>query len=158
MIKDLEVLAMEAQDNLLKAKIAQASQSNKYCSLTFLFEVGGQVKLSTLHQQDEFKKTGDKWTAKFMPHFDGPYTIIDIDDDHSTITLDLLNMNLSIPSLSLWTANKIILCPTLLTNDVVVTVLDTLYAIGGMDLKKTIGCLGWNSKTLECSTSGWPNR
>ncbi|EDR01992.1 uncharacterized protein LACBIDRAFT_310152 [Laccaria bicolor S238N-H82] len=28
---------------------------------------------------------------KFMPCYDGPYTIIDINKDHSTITLDLPN-------------------------------------------------------------------
>jgi len=26
-----------------------------------------------------------------MPHYDGPYTIIDIDEDHSMVTLDLPN-------------------------------------------------------------------
>ena len=32
-----------------------------------------------------------KTVAKFMPRFDGPYTITDIDPDHSTVTLDLPN-------------------------------------------------------------------
>ena len=26
-----------------------------------------------------------------MPHYDGPYTVIDIDEQHSTVTLDLPN-------------------------------------------------------------------
>jgi len=29
--------------------------------------------------------------AKFMPHYDGPYTIIETDKEHSTVTLDLLH-------------------------------------------------------------------
>ena len=29
--------------------------------------------------------------AKFMPCYDGPYTVIDIDEQHSTVTLDLPN-------------------------------------------------------------------
>ena len=48
-IKDLEVLTMEAQDNLLQAKISQASQANKSHSLTFPFSVGNRVRLSTLN-------------------------------------------------------------------------------------------------------------
>ena len=26
-----------------------------------------------------------------MPHFDGPYTVIDVNEDHSTVTLNLPN-------------------------------------------------------------------
>ena len=29
--------------------------------------------------------------AKFMPRFNGPYTVTDINPDHSTVTLDLPN-------------------------------------------------------------------
>jgi len=82
---------MEVQDNLLKAKISQSIQSNKHCSLKFPFTVGSHVCLSMLHHQNEYKSKGDKRVTKFMPRFDGPYMIIDLDKDHSTVTLDLPN-------------------------------------------------------------------
>ena len=39
----------EVQDNLLKAKVAQAQQANKKRLNKFPFEVGQHVQLSTLH-------------------------------------------------------------------------------------------------------------
>ena len=90
-IKDLKLLIMEAQDNLLYAKISQSSQANKNHTLTFPFSIGSRVRLSTLNQHKEFKTSGEKTVAKFMPRFDGPYTVTDINPDHSTVTLDLPN-------------------------------------------------------------------
>lgn len=57
----------------------------------FPFVIGGWARLSTLHRRHEYKATGEKHVAKFMPHFDGPYTIINIDETDSTVTLDLPN-------------------------------------------------------------------
>jgi hypothetical protein len=34
---------------------------------------------------------GEKRVVKFMPHYDGPYTVIDVDENHSTMTLHLPN-------------------------------------------------------------------
>jgi len=90
-IRDLEIIAMEAQDNLLRAKISQAAQANKSRTLTFPFAIGGRVHLSTLNRRQEYKKAGEKRVAKFMPRFDGPYTIININEEDSTVTLDLPN-------------------------------------------------------------------
>jgi Chromo (CHRromatin Organisation MOdifier) domain len=90
-IKELEILTMEAQDNLLRAKISQASQANKDRVLTFPFAIGSRVRLSTLNRRKEFKKTGERRVAKFMPRFDGPYMVTDVDEEHSTVTLDLPN-------------------------------------------------------------------
>jgi len=90
-IKCLEVDVMEVQDNLLKAKIAQSIQVNKHWTLSFPFTIGSHVCLSTLHWHNEYKSKGEKCIAKFMPHFDGPYTIIAIDEQHSTMMLDLPN-------------------------------------------------------------------
>jgi hypothetical protein len=47
--------------------------------------------LSTLHHRQEFKKKGEKWAAKFFPHFDGPYQIIDAHTVSSNYTLELPN-------------------------------------------------------------------
>ena len=90
-IGKLETGVLEAQDNLLKAKLSQACQANKNHTLTFPFTVGSRVRLSTLHRRKEYKAKGEKRIAKFMPHYDGPYKIIDVDEEHSTVTLDLPN-------------------------------------------------------------------
>ena len=47
--KDLKLLTMEAQNNLLHAKISQSSQANKNHTLTFPFSIGSRVRLSTLN-------------------------------------------------------------------------------------------------------------
>jgi hypothetical protein len=91
-IRKIEEICMEAQDNLLRAKISQAAQANKSHTLTFPFVIGGQVRLSTPHRRHEYKTSGDNRVAKFMPRFDGPYTIIDTDEMDSTVTLDLPNL------------------------------------------------------------------
>jgi len=90
-IRKLETDVFKAQDNLLKAKLSQAVQANKQCMLTFPFVTGYCMQLSTLHRRKEYKAKGKKCMAKFMPHYDGPYTIIDTDEAHSTVTLDLPN-------------------------------------------------------------------
>jgi len=91
LIKKLEQISMEAQDNLLRAKISQVAQANKTCTLTFPFSVGGRVHLTMLHRRHKYQGSGEKCVAKFMPQYDGPYTIINIDEDDSTVTLDLPN-------------------------------------------------------------------
>jgi hypothetical protein len=80
---------LEAQDNLTRAKISQSAQANKSCTLTFPFKAGDRVRLSTKHRRHEFKATGQRRVAKFMPQFDSPFLIIAIDENNSTVTLDL---------------------------------------------------------------------
>jgi hypothetical protein len=82
---------MEAQDNLLAAKASQATQVNKHRSPALDLHVGDKVMLSTKHRRCEYMQKGDKRVAKFMPRFDGPYTILDAHPETSTYTLDLPN-------------------------------------------------------------------
>jgi len=49
-IRKLETDVFEVQDNLLKAKLSQAVNTDKHCMLTFLFTVSSRVRLSTLHR------------------------------------------------------------------------------------------------------------
>ncbi|KAJ3491013.1 hypothetical protein NLJ89_g11381 [Agrocybe chaxingu] len=91
LIQKLETDTWEAQDNLLKAKISQSFFANKNRQLTFPFKVGDRVVLSTVHRRQEYKAPGKKHVAKFMPRYNGPYRITDVDEDHSTVTLDLPN-------------------------------------------------------------------
>ena len=90
-IRQLETDVFEAQDNLLRAKISQSIQANKHRSLKFPFEIGSRVRLSTSHRRNDYKAKGEKYVAKFMPQYNGPYTITDVNEEHSTITLDLPN-------------------------------------------------------------------
>ena len=90
-IWQLETDVLKAQDNLLHTKISQSTQANKHHTLKFPFHIGSHVRLSTLHHRNDYKSKGEKHVAKFMPCFDGPYTVIDVDEDHSTVTLDLPN-------------------------------------------------------------------
>ena len=90
-INQLEVDVMEAQDNLLRAKVAQAVQANKSRTLTFPYSIGQRVRLSTRNRRQEYKAKGEKRVAKFMARFSGPYKIIGVDEEHSTVTLDLPN-------------------------------------------------------------------
>jgi hypothetical protein len=87
-ICQLEIDITEAQDNLLAAKFTQAEQSNKDRGP----DPGQHVKLSTTNRRGQYVHAGDKnelRVAKFMPRFDGPYDIIGIHPECSTITLDM---------------------------------------------------------------------
>ena len=88
-IEKIHTCSLAAQDNLHQAKISQSAQVNKHRVLTFPFKVGECVRLSTVHRRHEYKTKGQNRVAKFMPRFDGPYTILSIDEPHSTIKLDL---------------------------------------------------------------------
>ena len=51
------MFTLEAHDNLARAKILQAAQSNKSHTLTFSFRIGDHVHLSTLYRRHEFKSS-----------------------------------------------------------------------------------------------------
>ena len=85
----MQASEMEAQDHFIKAKTSQAGMANAHRDLLFLFTVGDQVMLSTMHRRHEYKSTDSRHAAKFMPCFDRPYHIVATDKKHSTITLDL---------------------------------------------------------------------
>jgi hypothetical protein len=88
-IEKLHRDTLEAQDSLTRAKISQSAQANKSRTLTFPFRIGDRVRLSTKHRRHEFKTAGQHWVARFMPRFDGPFLITTVNEDKSTVTLDL---------------------------------------------------------------------
>ena len=90
-ILQLQTDVVEAQDNLLRAKITQSVEANKHRSLTFPFTIGSRVCLTTLHRHNEYKSKGEKRVAKFMPRYDGPYKVVHMDEKHSTVTIELPN-------------------------------------------------------------------
>jgi len=83
----------DAKDNLLLAKISQAFEANKSRSIdqTFPYKIGDSVLLSTLHRRSAFISAEGKRAAKFFPRFDGPYAVVNIFPESSTVTLDLPN-------------------------------------------------------------------
>jgi len=82
---------LEAQYNLLHAKISQAVHANKSRLLMFPFQVGQWVCLSMENCCREFKTSSKRRVAKFIPRFSGPWKIIATNVKNSTITLDLPN-------------------------------------------------------------------
>ena len=92
LLQRMQLSVIEAQDNLLAAKVSQAFQANKSRSLTFPFKTGDRVVLSTRNRRREHRAGDQNRVAKFMPRFDGPFTIKSTDKKHSTVTLDLPNL------------------------------------------------------------------
>ena len=79
----------DAHDALLASKVTQAAAANKHRDKEPTFEIGDFVYLSTAHRRREYLNGDNKRVAKFMPRFDGPYTIVSANPESSTYTLDL---------------------------------------------------------------------
>ena len=88
-VEQLLPLELEAKDNLLTAKIDQADLKNRHRRTDFPFRAGDRVLLSTANRRREYKTDNSLRVAKFMPRFDGPYSVISTNEKHSTVTLDL---------------------------------------------------------------------
>ncbi|KAJ8580336.1 hypothetical protein M405DRAFT_701891, partial [Rhizopogon salebrosus TDB-379] len=64
LVTQLEQDVMEAQDNLLAAKSAQASNVNRHRSTNLVFQEGDRVMLATKHRRREYIQKGDNRVAK----------------------------------------------------------------------------------------------
>ena len=116
-----------------------------------------------------------------MPHYDGPYTVINIDKDHSTVTLNLPNSPNIFPvfhmlevlpysksDISLFRSHCMeephqmatmnISLTKYLTHDGVVMVTNTLFVGLVMVPKMTSGSQALNFKIARCSIAGWHRR
>jgi hypothetical protein len=80
---------MEAQDNLLQAKIFQEHHANTHHGKEFVYQVNDLVMLSTFNQCHEYHDKGKKRAAKFFPHWDGPYHVSKTHPKSSSYTLNL---------------------------------------------------------------------
>ncbi len=81
----------KAADNLLSAKAAQSHFANQHHAPDPDFAVGDRVMLSTMHCHQDYIAGHAGHVAKFMPCYDGPYTILDAHPKLSSYTLDLLS-------------------------------------------------------------------
>jgi len=66
-INNIETDVAQACDNLLHAKIQQAHHASASRSADPNYSIGDAVMLSTFNRRCEFKKAGEKRTAKFFP-------------------------------------------------------------------------------------------
>lgn len=89
LIERLQLDIFEAQDNLLKAKISQAAFANCACNPDLNLDIGDCVMLSTQNRRWQYTAKGEKCVTMFMPRFDGPFPITDVNHEASTITLNL---------------------------------------------------------------------
>jgi hypothetical protein len=67
----------QAQDNLLLTKITQAFHVSATRLPDPMYKKDNLVMLSTVNRRHEYKKKGEKCSAKFFPRWDGPYCITD---------------------------------------------------------------------------------
>lgn len=79
----------DARDNLLRAKIDQAASVNRSRQRVPHPQVGSLVLLSTVNRRKEYKTQGANRVAKFIPRFDGPWKVLAVNHDNSTVVLDL---------------------------------------------------------------------
>jgi len=81
----------EAKDNLLAAKISQATFANKHRGKEVEYAVGDKVMLSTKHRRQEYMQKHSGRVVKFMPRFDGPFLVTRTNPNKSSYTLNLPN-------------------------------------------------------------------
>lgn len=79
----------DARDNLMVAKITQSYNANSHRADNITYKGGDWVMLSTINRRKEYKQMGENRVAKFMPRFDGPYEIMDVNEDTSVIELNI---------------------------------------------------------------------
>jgi transposase InsO family protein len=79
----------DAHDALLATRIAQAHTANAHRNKDPAFQIGDFIYLSTTHRRREYLNGNNKRVTKFMPRFDGPYTVVSTNPESSTYTLDL---------------------------------------------------------------------
>ena len=97
-IEQIETDVAEAKDNLLQAKVFQTHYANLNRSPEIPYNIGDKVMLSTLHRRQQYKKKGGKRAAKFFPHYDGPYDVVDSHAETSNYTLELPNAPNTFPT------------------------------------------------------------
>jgi len=100
----------DARDNLMLAKISQSHFANGARAEDKNYNIGDKVMLSTLNRRRDYKNKKEKRAAKFMPRYDGPYEVIDVNKGASTVTLDIPNAPNLFPTfhtshLKMWTPN-----------------------------------------------------
>jgi hypothetical protein len=84
-----DLLVLEAQDNLILAKINQAHYANRTRGEEPTFSVGDKVLLSTRNRRKELKAGDPSRATKFLPRWIGPFEVVRAHPAKSTYTLDM---------------------------------------------------------------------
>jgi hypothetical protein len=84
----------QVRDNLLLAKITQVHHTSRTCGPDPQFEINDLVMLATTNRRHEYKKKGEKNTANFFPHWDGPYCVTDTHKKHQPTPLTYRQTNI----------------------------------------------------------------
>lgn len=90
-LKQLNDDVLEACNNLLQAKVAQAEQAKKHHGTEVIHKVGDTVMLSTFHCCREYVQKDQKCVAKFMSRYNGPYYVTKSFPKKSVYTLHMPN-------------------------------------------------------------------
>lgn len=80
-----------AKDCLLVAKISQAHHTNKVHGLDPEFKIGEKVMLEMAHRRRDYMQKKSGRVAKFMPHWDRPYKVMEVFPSSSTYRLAIPN-------------------------------------------------------------------
>ena len=78
----------DVKDNLLPAKMIQATYANELHGHEVVYQLGDRVMLSIFHRGQDYKLKEDDHVAKFFPRWDRPYTIVSTHPEASSYTLD----------------------------------------------------------------------
>jgi hypothetical protein len=79
----------DARDNLLSAKFQQAFFANRKRGEEEKLKVGEKVLVDTSTRRHEYKSGKKGRVAKFMPRFDGPFTIVEAHPEISSYKVDI---------------------------------------------------------------------
>lgn len=88
-IRNMELITADAQDNLTAAKIDQAHYANRDRLSDIPIKIGDHVMLSTDNFRRQYRSKTDKRANKLMPRFSGPWRVLAANAESSTYTLDL---------------------------------------------------------------------
>ena len=91
LIKRINTDVIEAQDDLLSAKLNQAEFANQHCAEEDVFSPGDKVWLSMEHCRWEYIQAKLGHMAKFIPRFDSPFIVTKVNPTKSSYTLELPN-------------------------------------------------------------------
>ncbi|GLB40627.1 hypothetical protein LshimejAT787_0804980 [Lyophyllum shimeji] len=89
LIERIHLDFLEAIDNLAAVKMVQAHYANVHRGPKITYNVGDEVLLSTVNYWREYMQEEDGHAAKFMPPFDGPFTVLKANPESSSYTLNL---------------------------------------------------------------------
>jgi hypothetical protein len=96
-LNQLKMDIEDAKDNLTAAKIQQSFHANKHRRQDDVYKVGDKVMLNTLHRRKEYINGKPGRVAKFLPRFDGPFTVTKIHPLFSMYEIDMPNNPNSFP-------------------------------------------------------------